>query len=458
MKIYKILNRTGLIQLILLIFVFAANSQIQVCRDEQIILKVNGFRGSVQWEKSLNNIDWIPVENETNDSIVIVATDTIFFRAAITEGECKAIYSEVSSIFVDPIINIELAGFDTLCQNIDHITLTGGYPVGGVYSGPGVIDGRFIPGFIGEGSHKITYTYQDSGSQCSYSISSDIVVLPKPTVAFAGNDSIAIVLDSVALNANAPEIGTGFWSIVSGENGRFNDIYDPKTIFRGNYGEYTLEWTVFSECETTTDSVFLQFIEVSGIPCPGIPIVIDNDGNEYKTVLIGQQCWMAENLNSGRFVQSNYNERRHSDVYNNGFVEKYCYNNDTSNCTLYGGLYDWNEMMKYGSSQGSKGICPEGWHIPTIDEWNKLNEFYTVWDAGKEIKVGGSSGFNARLAGDRHATGSFYSFDATAFFWTSTNENTNESWVKEASGCNDYIGEIKASKHTGMSVRCLKDN
>lgn len=462
-SIYNILLRTGLIQLILLIFVFAASSQIRVCEGEEIILRVTEFRGSIQWEKSRNNIDWVVIDNEIKDSLIVVVSDTVFFRAAITEGECPTIFSEVSSIFVDPKINIEFTEIDTVCFNSDYFTITGGSPEGGSYSGPGVIDGRFIPGFIGEGKHKITYTYQAPGSICSYSVSTEVVVLPPPTLAFAGNDSTAIVLDSVALNANIPETGTGFWSIISGENGRFNDITDPKTIFRGNYGEYILKWTIFSECETTSDTVRLQFIEVSGIPCPGIPcpgipIVTDINGNTYKTVLIGQQCWMAENLKTGQYVQSNYNNRGHSDVSNNGIIEKYCYENDTSNCNLYGGLYDWNELMNYGSTPGSKGICPDGWHIPTKDEWDKLSDFYTYFLAGAEIKVGGSSGFNARLAGDRHAFGDFFGFDATGYFWTSTSYDSNQSWFKEVAGCNEYIAVIKANKQTGMSVRCVKDN
>ena len=119
-SIYNILLRTGLIQLILLIFVFAASSQIRVCEGEEIILRVTEFRGSIQWEKSRNNIDWVVIDNEIKDSLIVVVSDTVFFRAAITEGECPTIFSEVSSIFVDPKINIEFTEIDTVCFNSDY--------------------------------------------------------------------------------------------------------------------------------------------------------------------------------------------------------------------------------------------------------------------------------------------------------------------------------------------------
>ncbi|MBK7631804.1 MAG: hypothetical protein IPJ23_14080 [Ignavibacteriales bacterium] len=93
-----------------------------------------------------------------------------------------------------------------------------------------------------------------------------------------------------------------------------------------------------------------------------LPFVCGQDiiyeGKTYGTVLIGTQCWMKENLNVGTMIQGNSNQS------NNGVKEKYCYNNDTANCSIYGGLYQWNEAMQYVTTEGARGICPEGW-IPT---------------------------------------------------------------------------------------------
>ena len=56
-----------------------------------------------------------------------------------------------------------------------------------------------------------------------------------------------------------------------------------------------------------------------------------------------------------------------SNQTNNDTLEKYCYNDDTANCSIYGGLYQWNEAMQYVTTSGAQGICPTGWHIPTTE-------------------------------------------------------------------------------------------
>jgi hypothetical protein len=86
--------------------------------------------------------------------------------------------------------------------------------------------------------------------------------------------------------------------------------------------------------------------------CPAWP-VIDYGGEIYPTVQIGTQCWMAKNLNIGTFVTSINTGSSHSDVSNNGIIEKYCSNNDPNNCAVYGGLYDWDEVMDYDSIAGA---------------------------------------------------------------------------------------------------------
>ena len=83
-------------------------------------------------------------------------------------------------------------------------------------------------------------------------------------------------------------------------------------------------------------------------------LVDERDDQIYNTVQIGSQCWMAENLNVGTMISGL------DAMYNNGVIEKYCYNNDPLNCNIYGGLYQWNEMMHYSTQQGIQGICPAG--------------------------------------------------------------------------------------------------
>ena len=93
------------------------------------------------------------------------------------------------------------------------------------------------------------------------------------------------------------------------------------------------------------------------------------DGQIYNTVQIGEQCWMAENLNIGTQINII------SEQTDNGVLEKYCYNNDVANCEVYGGLYQWQESMQYSSQQAVQGICPLGWHIPTDEEFIILCDY-----------------------------------------------------------------------------------
>ncbi len=73
-----------------------------------------------------------------------------------------------------------------------------------------------------------------------------------------------------------------------------------------------------------------------------------------------------------------------------------------ANCTSSGGLYQWDELMKYDNTEASQGYCPPGWHIPTENEWNTLFNFYiSNGFAGSPLKYTGFSGFNASLYGVR---------------------------------------------------------
>ena len=188
----------------------------------------------------------------------------------------------------------------------------------------------------------------------------------------------------------------------------------------------------------------------------------------YAVVMIGEQCWMAENLNVGDYATSTDTGSTHTDVSDNSQIEKYCYNNDTANCDTDGGLYDWNEMMEYTTSEGAQGICPSGWHIPTDAEWYELENGLateacsasrTDWGcapAGSNLKENGSSGFEALLAGRRYHYGSFYSRGSYAYFWSSS-ESGGYAWRRFLYSGDSSVSRNTSNKAFGFSVRCLKD-
>jgi len=198
----------------------------------------------------------------------------------------------------------------------------------------------------------------------------------------------------------------------------------------------------------------------------GFPFVDNRDGQTYNTVQIGDQCWMAENLNIGQRIDGLVT------MSNNSIIEKYCYDDDTMNCEIYGGLYQWNEMMQYSSTQSTQGICPDGWHLPSDAEWFEMENYLdpsisdpnsTFWrgiDCGEQLLEGGSSGFEALLGGKREwDTGLFTYFGIKGLFWTSTINpyNTIHSWFRMLENNISQSYRNGAMKAYGASVRCLKD-
>ena len=199
-------------------------------------------------------------------------------------------------------------------------------------------------------------------------------------------------------------------------------------------------------------------------PCPGIPTVL-YEGQTYNTVLIGDQCWLKENLNVGTMIPENQNQT------NNSQVEKYCYGNDPANCTEYGGLYQWYEMMQYIYTQGTQGICPDGWHIPTDGEWTtlitylggesvaggKLKEAGTVHWSPPNTGATNSSWFTGLPGGWRGNYGNFGGLFEYGTMWSSSEYVGSKAWYRELYYNNETVYRDNIAGTCGFSVRCLKN-
>jgi uncharacterized protein (TIGR02145 family) len=120
---------------------------------------------------------------------------------------------------------------------------------------------------------------------------------------------------------------------------------------------------------------------------------------------------MAENLNTGRFISASYGGGGQT---NNNITEKYCYDYSFSNCKVYGGLYEWDEMMDYNPQENAitgttQGICPIGWHIPTmIEVWTLEDNAGGNLVGGGNLKETGLTHWNGPNTGATNLTG----FDA----------------------------------------------
>ncbi len=303
---------------------------------------------------------------------------------------------------------------------------------------------------------------------------------PFPIPSDAGPDQ-TVTGTSTTLAANSPVNGTGVWSIVSGTGGSVAEPGNPLSDFSGVAGNtYTLVWTITTICAASTDTVQITFTSPS-FTC-GSPFTDVRDGQVYNTVQIGTQCWMQQNLNIGTMVLSTNTGSLHSDCSNNGIIEKYCYDNDPAQCSVYGGLYDWDEMMGYTTTPGVQGICPAGWHIPTDAEWCTLTTFLdatvncATWgqsgiNAGGKMKEAGlihwnspntgatnESGFTALPGGFRYYTGYFGGLGNGARFWSSSNYSPIESICRIVPYIVANVIRDSQYKTYGFSVRCVRDN
>ncbi len=223
--------------------------------------------------------------------------------------------------------------------------------------------------------------------------------------------------------------------------------------------------------------------------------IADYDGNSYNTVKIGNQWWMADNLKTTHFADGTEIPVVESDAdwINLDYTDKaYCYyENSTSNAIPYGALYTWAAAMNgaessYVNPSGIKGICPDGWHLPSDAEWIELEMYLGMsfeqadgfnWrgtDEGSEMKNNygwknngngtNSSGFSALPAGNRFH-GTFDDLGETTRYWSTTEyiNITHLAFNRTLDYMHSGVGWFQANhyygypKDFGLSVRCVKD-
>ena len=229
-----------------------------------------------------------------------------------------------------------------------------------------------------------------------------------------------------------------------------------------------------SSSETTKSSSSSENISAGSVYDATAKTLTDlRDGQTYKTVTIGDQTWMAENLNYA------YTGVPASDS------TSWCYDNDPANCVKYGRLYTWAVAMDsvgtwstngkgcgYGSTCSPtgtiRGICPEGWHLPDTTEWNtlftavggqstagKVLKSQTGWDdSGNGMDA---FGFSALPAGLRDDNGGYDNEGSHAFFWSSTESYSYYAYYMFLYYYDDYAYLYLLNKYYGRSVRCVKD-
>jgi uncharacterized protein (TIGR02145 family) len=252
------------------------------------------------------------------------------------------------------------------------------------------------------------------------------------------------------------------------------------------------EEITFPSCRTISSDVSLTLTKIGGSYLPSVEATIEScsdieygpnsftcGGQTYKTVVIGEQTWMAENLN-----------------YNPGTGNSRCYNNNLANCEKYGRLYDWSTAMALPSfcnevPCGSlintirQGICPTGWHIPTNADWEEL--FEAVGGRGTAgIKLKSNSGWKdcgpidsdnyyvcedayefSALPGGRHVMGGGFGQYEELGYWFASEDasycgHTNIVYMGNMYNAGQLVSDNsiygRNNKPGSFSIRCVKDD
>jgi uncharacterized protein (TIGR02145 family) len=224
-----------------------------------------------------------------------------------------------------------------------------------------------------------------------------------------------------------------------------------------------------------------------GQPCPGATTVTDIDNNTYNTVQIGNQCWMKENLKTTRYFNGSSIALGSSSSTTTAY--RYYPNNDQSNVSTYGYLYNWKAVMGNSSSSSAnpssvQGICPTGWHLPSDVEWTQLTDYVssqsqyvcggdntkiskalasiTGWNSstntcaiGNNPSSNNATGFSALPAGPYY--GAYNYFGDYVYFWSATEIGGGSAYSRYLDFVDAGVFRGNSPKGWAFSVRCVRD-
>ncbi len=243
---------------------------------------------------------------------------------------------------------------------------------------------------------------------------------------------------------------------------------DVEMAVKGYDRKELAETVLRAECASSEDFWLKRLID-------GKLFADARDNQVYGMVQIGEQTWMAENLNY---------------EYSEGTAQSYCYSDDPTTCKTYGRLYTWSAAMDSAAkfsetgkncgdgvtcsaSEAVRGVCPEGWHLPSDEEWDALKTHVAnSLFAGATDSVGyalkstsgwksgnGSDafGFGALPAGIRNGVGNFLDVFNTANFWSTLASGANYAYSRAVYVGSSNMSTNMAPKKMSYSVRCVKD-
>jgi len=331
--------------------------------------------------------------------------------------------------------------------------------------------------FIGKprGEYKLRWTVENGKEEKTVDITIKMFTSLPESILTDGNTNFELYDTLFVLNGIELQDGLkGTWEIINNTDlCLLSDSLDPNCQFAGKLlGEYKLRWTVENGKDNKYEEINIKIIGFTD----------SRDNEKYLVIRMGNQIWMAENLKTTTYQNGDLiNDGTDVGDYSGEFEPKYwfAYNDNLANIDTYGRLYTW-----YATTD-PRNIAPEGWHVPTNSEWNKLQVYMgmnasdTILICDENNYIGGKlkqTGTDVWLSPNVGATNEF-SFNALpagyrrrfyknfeyigdyACFWTSNQNDGDDSYAwyrhlysQKASICCTYN-----MKSYGFSVRCVKD-
>jgi uncharacterized protein (TIGR02145 family) len=307
-------------------------------------------------------------------------------------------------------------------------------------------------------------------------VTSNVSIITSTTASLGGNvtsDGGASVTSRGivwSINPN-PTISLSTKTIDGTGTGSFNSIATnliPNTTYYVKAYATNIGGTNYGS-EITFKTIGSSF----GIPCNAITSVRDIDGNSYKTVQIGSNCWMSENLRTTKYQDGtnipidltggDYGFGSGETWSNRTSGARTIYGNNANNLTTFGYLYNWFAAVD------PRGVCPKGWRLPMNSDWDDLTDYLggesearnkmkvvgtTFWES-PNLGATNESGFYGLPGGSRWSGSAFQDIFKYGAWWTSSEIGFNDASRRAIFNDSDYLYDTNENKKNGLSVRCV---
>ncbi len=400
-------------------------------------------------------------------------TYSIIASLTATSGTCPGLPSPFT-VHVNPLPVTTFTGTTTVCQEYPTKYL---YPV---QAGPactytwsiipetaGTIDNTAAPVASITWNTPGNPTLQLNGlttEGCTSFSSQVITVNPKPVVTLSACfDLVTTVNAKPFLLRGGTPLGSGGKYYIDGTTEVVGSVLNPSTLSATTH-TVSFTYTDANTCTASDSKILTVGQSNANYTCYHNtftdPRNTDPSTKNYPTTTVTANgrttCWMLKNLNWGSNISSTQPQT------DNCQLERYCAPNDNT-CATYGSLFQWDELMQYGSTPGwTKGVCPPGWHVPTSVEWQDLiDASQGNGIAGGALKdLADTWGFKGLLSGILYFN-DIWAFTATdnlkaAMYWTST-WATGKPIARGINFINPSVSYYESPKANAYPVRCVKD-